>query len=86
MEDLIFGKEKLLKEDRKIVNCYSKKLFIIYWVLAKNIDYLAHCKHLYHYLMVFFITELTEIIFTLVLKFNGKKTMWHEFDRCTIRT
>lgn len=73
MEGLIFGKEKLLKEGTKRVNGYSKELFIMYWVLARNTDYLAHCKHLYHYLMVFFLTELTEIIFTLGLKFNGKK-------------
>lgn len=51
MEGLTFGEEKLLKKGTKRGICYSNELFIIYWVLARNTDYLAHCKHLYQYLM-----------------------------------
>lgn len=49
MKDLIFGKEMLLKKGTKRVICYSTELFMIYWVLARNTDFLVHCKHLYQY-------------------------------------
>lgn len=73
MKDLIFGKEMLLNKCTKRMICY----WIIYDMLSVSQKHGLICPFQAPVAVclwrVSFITELTEITFTLVLKFSGRK-------------